>query len=396
MPQTNTLTWEQKLQLVEQLKGGREPFAVICRGFRISRQTGYKWWRRYRAEGALALQPRSRTARRRPHALSALWLERIARLRRRHPRWGPKKLYALLRRAHRRAQVPARSTIGAALQRLGLVLRRPPRRRRVLVRARLAGRLQGVNDVWTVDFKGWFAARNGQRCEPLTVRDLQSHYGLLVQVLPDQKVWRVQRVLRRLFGRLGLPRRWRSDNGGPFAARGPAGLSRLSAWLIALGITVEFIRPACPQDNGSHEQWHRELKAATARPPAASRRAQQRRCTFWLRQYNQVRPHESLAQTRPADHFRRSRRPYRGPRHPRYPAAWTVRRVRSNGEIRWQGRLRFIGEAFIGHWLGLRRHRRGIWRVYFFHVFLGELHDLDPGSLRPALYSHRNAKPRKV
>jgi transposase InsO family protein len=292
--------------------------------------------------------------------------------------------------------LPASSTIGAALHRLGLVQPRPWRRRGPVVRARSAGRAQAVNEVWTVDFKGWFRALNGQRCEPLTVRDLRSRYGLLVQLLPDQKRYRVQSLFRRLFGCLGLPRRLRSDNGGPFASRGPAGLSSLSAWWISLGIAVEFTRPARPQDNGSHEQWHRVLKAETTRPAAATRAAQQTRTTRWLRHYNEARPHEALGQTVPAGHFRRSRRPYRGPRPPRYPATWAIRRVRSNGEIRWQGRRRFVGEAFVGHSLGLRRRRRGVWRVYFYHVLLGELHEQDAGSMRPAIYYHRGAKPRRV
>jgi len=396
MPQSNTLTWEQKLQLVQRFQAGDEPFAQVCQRFRISRQTGYKWWRRYQSGGTAALQQRSRRPHRQPQAWPTLWLERIAHWRRRFPRWGPKKLRAALRGQYPRSRLPALSTIGVALQRLGLVQRRPIRRRGPILRARAAGPAQAVNEVWTVDFKGWFRALNGQRCEPLTVRDLKSRYGLLVHLLPDQKLPRVQWLFGRLFARAGLPWRLRSDNGGPFASHGPAGLSRLSAWWISLGIQVEFTRPARPQDNGSHEQWHRELKADTTRPAAASRVAQQARTTRWLRHYNEARPHEALEQTVPARHFHHSRRPYRGPQPPRYPATWKIRRVRSNGEIRWQGRRRFVGEAFVGYRLGLRRWRRGIWRVYFYHVLLGELHEQDAGSMRPAVYHHRGAKPRKV
>jgi transposase InsO family protein len=395
MPRANTLTWEQKLQLIAEFRAAERSFAEICRRYRISRQTGYKWWRRFQAGRAPALQVRSRRPRRNSRAWSALWLERIVQLRRRQPRWGPKKLHAVLRRKHPRSRLPARSTIGVVLRRAGLVQRRPLRRRGPTVSARPAARVRAVNDVWTMDFKGWFRTRQGERCEPLTVRDLKSRYGLLVRLLPDQKTWRVQRQLQSLFQQKGQPQRLRSDNGSPFASTGPAGLSRLSAWLITLGITVEFTRPARPQDNGSHEQWHRELKADTL-PAATTRAGQQTRSTRWLWRYNHQRPHENLGQTTPASHYHRSRRTYRGARPPCYPKAWAVRRARSNGEIRWQGRLRFIGEAFAGHLLGLRRHRRGIWRVYFYHVFLGELHDHDQGSLRPVVCSHRKAKPRKV
>jgi hypothetical protein len=52
----------------------------------------------------------------------------------------------------------------------------------------------------------------------------------------------------RLFGEVSLPQAIRSDNGGPFGSPGAGGLSRLSAWLLRLGIDVHFIPPASPQD----------------------------------------------------------------------------------------------------------------------------------------------------
>ena len=118
------------------------------------------------------------------------------------------------------------------------------------------------------DFKGWFCAGNGQRIEPLTIRDLFSRYVLVIRLLPDQR-WRpTKAVFMQLFKRYGLPEVIRTDNGGPFASAGPAGLSRLSAWWTALGIRVEFIRPGHPEENGAHEQMHRLLKTETIRPAA--------------------------------------------------------------------------------------------------------------------------------
>jgi hypothetical protein len=205
-----------------------------------------------------------------------------------------------------------------------------------------------------------------------------------------------------LFGRYGQPKVIRADNGGPFASNGPGRLSRLSAWWTALGIRAEFIDPGHPEQNGAHEQFHRLLKAETTKPVSSTRRAQQRRINRWLSTYNLKRPHEALGQRPPADFYRAGRgsKAKRLAKHTyTYPAGWSVRRVRSNGQIRWQGRLRFIGEAFIGHCVGLKRISGQEQEVYFRWVLLGVLRCSDPGGLRPAAYARpgpSNAGKRKV
>src|SRR5207244_9566746 len=90
----------------------------------------------------------------------------------------------------------------------------------------------------------------------------------------------------------------------------PAWLSQLSAWWVSLGILPTFSRRARPGDNASHEQWHRELKADTTCPPAATPQAQQRRFQNWLQLYNQQRPHEALGLVTPDQVYYRSRRHY--------------------------------------------------------------------------------------
>jgi len=252
--------------------------------------------------------------------------------------------------------------------------------------------------VWTVDFKGWFRTVDGQRVEPLTVRDLFSRYILAARLLTDQQWWRVQAVFVRLFGRYGLPKVIRVDNGGPFGSNGPAGLSRLSAWWTALGIQVEFIAPGHPEQNGAHEQMHREMKADVAAPASSARRAQQRRTDRWVRHYNQVRPHEALGQRTPAECYHPGRcRTYRRLPLLKYPQYWEVRSVRSNGQVRWQGRLRFVGEAFVGLKVGLKPVGAGKRMVYLAGVPLGELRTADACGLRPAAYVRkRPTKHRKV
>ena len=131
----------------------------------------------------------------------------------------------------------------------------------------------------------------------------------------------------------GLPERIRSDNGPPFGSpTSLARLSRLAVWWLRLGVWPERITPGRPQQNGAHEQFHRVLKRETACPPAASRRAQQRRFRTFVTEYNDERPHEALNQTPPATRYTPSSRPLprRVPR-PEYPAGWDVRRV-----LRWR------------------------------------------------------------
>lgn len=382
MPQNHDLSLERKLRFVLAVPNAGVSMRQLCRAWQISRQTGYKWLRRYRTGGAAALQNRSRAPQRRPNALSQLWLQRIESLRRQHPSWGPKKLRATLRQKHPRARLPAVSTIGVSLHRLGLLV---PRRRRLpgpVVRARRAQPAGRPNDVWTVDFKGWFATADGKRVDPLTVRDLICRFGLLAQMLSGQKFLPVQQAFIRLFRQRGQPRALRRDNGSPFGSSGAVGLSSLSAWFITLGIEVQFTRRGHPEDNGSHEQWHRVLKAETTRPPVGTPALQAARTTRWLRRYNQERPHEALNQQPPARHYYNSRRPYLGTRPPDYPQPRLLRRVHNGGEIKWQGRFRFVGEAFAGSLVALRKQRRGLWAVYFYHVLLGHLHDADTSGLR--------------
>lgn len=163
MPQITRLSLEQKLRFVLAARQAQVSFRELCGAWQISRQSGYKWWRCYQAGGLAALQEKSRAPRRRPQALPVLWGQRIEHWRRRHPRWGPKKLRAILRRVHPRSRLPAASTIGRSLRRSGLVL---PRRRRLpgpLLRPRRPLPSHRPNDVWTVDFKGNFTTADGQR-----------------------------------------------------------------------------------------------------------------------------------------------------------------------------------------------------------------------------------------
>uniref|UniRef100_UPI00166F39EA integrase core domain-containing protein n=1 Tax=Aureimonas glaciei TaxID=1776957 RepID=UPI00166F39EA len=110
-------------------------------------------------------------------------------------------------------------------------------------------------------------------------------------------------LFERAFAEHGLPEVIRSDNGTPFAAAGPTGLTQLSAWWIKLGIRHERIDPGVPQQNGRHERCHLTLLEAM-RPPAADRAEQQQRFDAFQADYNSERPHQALGQKPPASLYR--------------------------------------------------------------------------------------------
>ncbi len=121
-----------------------------------------------------------------------------------------------------------------------------------------------------------FAAGQGERIDPLTVSDAHSRYLLRCQSVEKTDTEHVLAIFAAAFREYGLPQTIRTDNGAPFASRAIAGISRLSIYWMKLGIQPERIRPGHPEQNGRHERMHRTLKAETAKPPAAGRRAQQK------------------------------------------------------------------------------------------------------------------------
>ena len=192
-------------------------------------------------------------------------------------------------------------------------------------------------------------------------------------------------VFRQVFRRFGLPEVLRVDNGPPFGARGVCGLSPLSAWWLHLGIRVEFLEPGHPEQNGAHERMHRTLKADTARPPAATPRAQQARFDRWRHTFNTDRPHEALGMQRPAEQYRPSARRYTDhPAPPAYPRHYEVRRVKPSGVVQWRNRFRYLGEALRGMLVGLTEVDEGRYAVYFGALLLGYLDAHTAGHLEPA------------
>ena len=349
----------------------------LCERFGISRQTGYKWLARFRAEGPVGLLERSRRPQSCPHQTPQPVVDAVLEARRLHPRWGAKKLLAILKKRHPDWSWPARSTVCDILKRQGCIAPRR-RRRRPGHPGKPLTPMTAPNEIWTADFKGHFRTGDGQYCYPLTVADGFSRYILGCQGLLSPSLKGTQTVFKDLFREFGLPRIIRTDNGAPFATCAIRRLSRLSIWWIRLGIYPELIEPSHPEQNGRHERMHRTLKAETTRPPAPTCRAQQRRFDRFLDEFNNERPHEALGQQTPSSVYRpsTSRLPKRLPKI-EYPLHYEIRRVSRNGGIRWNSQWVNVGTVLEEQYVGLEEVDNGLWEVYFGPLKLGRLDEQD-------------------
>ena len=373
MPWRSSSPMDLRMQFIADYLRRLGPISELCHEYEISRKTAYKWIDRYEAEGAAGLVDRSRRPHHFPQATPADLVEALLTKRRRHPRWGAKKLLKLLSQDQPESPWPARSTACDILSRHHLV---PESRRRRPVGhpGKPTTVITNPNQVWAADFKGQFKTRDGYYCYPLTVTDGFSRYLLGCQALSSTSYAAAKPVFRRLFQEFGLPERIRTDNGGPFAAVSLARLSKLSAWFIRLGIGRELIEPGKPQQNGAHERMHRTLKAETTHPPAQNRATQQRLFKSFRKEFNQVRPHEALALDTPAQHYQPSPRPYPQRLPPiEYPSHFETRRVGASGCICWRAQRIHVSSVCTHEYLGLEEVDNGIWNVYFGSLKLGRL-----------------------
>lgn len=394
MPWKTNCNREQRWTFIQEYLRRTRSLAELCRRWSISRKTAYKWITRFQQRGRFGLGDRKRQAHRVHNRPDAVWLARIRRWRARHPSWGAAKLRWALKRRFGGGRVPSEAAIGRWLKNWKLTRRRRTMARKgpAIERSQLTVATQ-PNDVWTVDYKGWFKTGDGQRVEPLTVRDLATRYVLEIFLTGRQTLEDSRRAFERVFSRYGLPRVIRCDNGTPFGASGALGLTRLSAWWVKLGIRVEFIEPGHPEQNGAHEQLHRVYEEEAVQPPARTVRGQCLRNRRWCHQYNHERPHEALGMQVPAALYRKSwRKMPRRMKAWRYPRGWESRLVRSKGMITFYGQSRFVGEAFEAERVGLKPLRRRVWEVYFGPLLVGELWESETGAIRAAYYRRRGRR----
>jgi transposase InsO family protein len=374
MPWRKTEAMDQKMEFcLKALRGSN--FRQLCREYEISTKTGYKWRERFLERGYQGLEELSRRPHQHPEQVEGEQVCEIVKLKQQFPFWGARKIAELYRRRGR-ARL-SESTVKRILERSGLVQKRARRKASQSGRLSSGRKAQAINQVWTVDFKGWWW-QGTQRCQPLSVRDEYSRYILELRALKDGRSQSVRESFESLFERYGLPEAIRTDNGSPFgSSQAVWGLSRLSAWWMAVGIELERGRPGHPQDNGAHERMHRDIGLELE----ALSRGDQSSLDLWRQEYNEQRPHEALGMRYPCEVYQKSQRQYEPVDQLEYQQM-ARRKVRSSGAISWNDKALLISKSLAGWDVGLQRNAQGELEVWFARLLLGWIEPVSECFLR--------------
>lgn len=373
MPWTETEPMNEKIKFISAYLGKKEEsFTVLCTRFNITTKTGYKYVNRYKELGIDGLKESSRATRTHPNQISSYVEENILEVKARYPTWGAKKIFNWLIQERGDCSWPVKSTIETVLKRHHLI-KSSKRQRRVTSYKEPLALCTRPNDIWSIDYKGQFKLGNNQFCYPLTVTDNFSRYLFAVDGAYEISGKQTKNVLMQLFNEFGLPLFIRSDNGSPFATNGLGGLSKISVWLIKLGITPERIRKGHPEENGRHERMHFTLKQETTRPPKSNLREQQECFDNFKLIFNEQRPHEGIQFNRPARLYTPSERklPHKLNEVEYDSSFLDTRRIRTNGTMKWIGKEIFVSETLIGETIGLKPYSDEEWLIHFSHLPIG-------------------------
>jgi transposase InsO family protein len=358
MPWKETRVADERKAFIEEFLAGQDTIKELCRRYGISEKTGHKWKNRFMERGIAGLNDKSRAPQSSPNQLDEDTVIRLLGIRAAHPTWGPKKLAILYARAYPNDSAPSESSIYRVLGKAGLIRRRKVRSADAagaeLMRRQIEAK--APNDVWTVDFKGWWYS-SGQKCLPLTVRDLHSRFILGIRLMEVTTADEVRKVFERLFSAYGMPKAIRSDNGTPFATvHGLLGLTTLSAWWMSMGIVPDRTDPGKPTQNGSHERMHGDMSREIQGRILGGVDANQAAIDLWVEEYNTVRPHEALGMKTPSDVYARSEKDYlQEDIEWVYPIGFETRKVNKHGYVKLRKRMHMVSSSLRGHTVGLQQ-----------------------------------------
>jgi len=359
-------------------------FTELCREYNISTKTGYKWKIRFLQEGFSGLEEKSRKPLSNRRSLPEPVSVELIRIKNLHRNWGAKKILEIYRRNNTGKYLPVRSTVENLFVRAGIAGVR--KRRKFgsggIIQHRIVA--ENPNDVWTVDFKGWWYTKNREKVNPLTIRDEKTRFVLGVKAAEKGDTTNVKQEFIRIFKKNGMPRYIRSDNGPPFGCtRNLWGLTKLSVWWMSLGIKIDRMDPGHPEQNGGHERMHRDMAIELEGQIDGNLNEHQAVFDKWCDDFNYVRPHEALGMKVPADVYRKSDIKYHGEHiEIKYPKGFKRRYVNDRGYFNWQTRRIFVGNPFTGYHVGVRESVDKPLEIWFSDMRLGTVNP-DNGLIEP-------------
>ena len=366
---------KERQKFIEEMLRHDMHFNALCEKYNISEKTGHKWKNRFMAEGFSGLCDQSK-APKKTVGLTEDVVIRVIALKTAHPTWGAKKLDVLYRKAYKDGSAPSVSSIQRVVGKAGLVRKRRIKKVTPCCGNRLRQYIQAeeANDVWTVDFKGWWYSSR-EKCVPLTIRDLKSKYLLEIKLMQSCSSEAVKEVFEQVFRKYGLPKVIRSDNGTPFASpNGRLNLTNLSVWWISLGVLPDRTDKGCPGQNGSHERMHADLAMEIQGKIPGGIIANQAAIDAWREEYNNVRPNEAIGMATPAEIYTPSERMYEGDFDTfEYPLGFMARKVFRNGEIVINSQRLALSCSLRGFTVGLCPNENNCLTVFIAEFPLGEI-----------------------
>jgi transposase InsO family protein len=320
----------------------------VCRRYGISRQTYYRYRRRYLAEGLDGLEDRSRRPLQPANQIPVDLELRICEMRRDHPRWGARRIRTELIRAG--FDAPAISTTHQVLIRNGLVAVEPPRR----TRADKRFERDIANDLWQIDATRVVLVDDTETWVVDLIDD-HSRYLLAAIAGPRATGDLAWDAFETAASRYGLPRQVLSDNGLIFTGRLHGVEVMFEKSLADLGVEMVNSAPYHPQTLGKLERFHRTLKEwLHDEGPVFDLEHLQELLDGFRHHYNRRRPHQGIGDATPAERY--GTEPIdtnviqlptpEAMTEPAYPQHAFVRKVGATGNIGFRGKLIQVGIRF--------------------------------------------------
>jgi transposase InsO family protein len=363
MPFEKRTVMEQKLEFCMLAIKDKANISELCKRYRISRPVGYKWLKRFLESGVAGMEDLSRRPQTSPFRINPDIEQYLVSMRKENPEWGSKKTHKLLMIQEQKGiypfeKIPCINTIATVFARNGLI----SEEKRMKSQHYQRFEYDKPNELWQMDFKGYFKLLDQSLCHPLTILDDHSRFNVGLFACKNEQRETVKMNLIAVFRKYGLPENILCDNGSPWGAAGQETPDRirsytnLEKWLIRLNINPIHGHPYHPQTQGKEERFHRTLNAEVLKYELLKNYNHcQHRFDIWREKYNCIRPHEALGQEVPASRYKQSPRPY-----PEvlpsieYDSTDTIRKVTNSGRISFKNKEYNVGKAFKGEFVAIR------------------------------------------